>query len=396
MQTIKKRLSSLVYLVRPLMLMFVGIVVLSLGVASLFLWLYRGMQLPDVFYYLMLQFMPGPTRGIVLLVLGLGVLAAGIWHLSGVVVIRLQEGELAEGEVILGYRQAKRPPRIVVMSGGPGMLMLANLGEHVERLTCITPVQDPVEYYYRASSLFNTQNIYYVVPTPTPVKVFGQLDDGTRMNVMHINSVPGLAHHHVEDLILETEEIGKNGPLPVTRLAREAIKNADAIILGPGSLFESILPNFLIGELRTAVQQSKAAKIYICNLMTEPGLTAGFGVGEHIRQIKQFGGFTPDYVLVNVQRIDEDVRRVYADAHQAPVYLSPEEYEETTVLAEEGVSRRHVMVEDSVVIESDLASSVIQYTTKINQPEERMAVRVLRHDPQKLTNAIIKLLQRSS
>jgi len=216
MQTIKKRLSSLVYLVRPLMLMFVGIVVLSLGVASLFLWLYRGMQLPDVFYYLMLQFMPGPTRGIVLLVLGLGVLAAGIWHLSGVVVIRLQEGELAEGEVILGYRQAKRPPRIVVMSGGPGMLMLANLGEHVERLTCITPVQDPVEYYYRASSLFNTQNIYYVVPTPTPVKVFGQLDDGTRMNVMHINSVPGLAHHHVEDLILETEEIGKNGHLPVT------------------------------------------------------------------------------------------------------------------------------------------------------------------------------------
>jgi hypothetical protein len=396
MQTIKKRLSSLVYLVRPLMLMFVGIVVLSLGVASLFLWLYRGMQLPDVFYYLMLQFMPGPTRGIVLLVLGLGVLAAGIWHLSGVVVIRLQEGELAEGEVILGYRQAKRPPRVVVMSGGPGMLMLANLGEHVERLTCITPVQDPVEYYYRASSLFNTQNIYYVVPTPTPVKVFGQLDDGTRMNIMHINSVPGLAHHHVEDLILETEETGKNGHLPVTRLAREAIKNADAIILGPGSLFESILPNFLIDELRTAVQQSKAAKIYICNLMTEPGLTAGFGVGEHIRQIKQFGGFTPDYVLVNVQRIDEDVRRVYADAHQAPVYLSPEEYEETTVLAEEGVSRRHVMVEDSVVIESDLASSVIQYTTKINQPEDKMAVRVLRHDPQKLTNAILKLLQRSS
>lgn len=416
MRNITTRLSSLFLLVRPLMLTFAGIVLLSLGVTSLFIWAYRSVTMPEFFSYLILQFMPGPTRGILLLLLGGGVLAIGMWKLSGVVVFRLQ-GTLANNELILGYRHPRKLPRVVVLSGGAGMLIQANIADSVERLTCITPVQDAVEYYYRASSLFQEQHAYYVVPTPTAAKVYAELDDGTVKNVMRVNHDPLLEERYVVRLMLIPEHeiagiVGgdeqvaaylaqKNadstepltGNYPLTRLAREALREADAIIFGPGSLFESVLPNLLIDDLRLTIQESSARKIYICNLMTETGLTTGFSVADHIRQFKRYGGFSPDYVLVNVHRIDPDVRQLYVAAHQAPVTLSPEDYEETAVLTQEGVVKRRVVVEDSVVIEADLASSVIQYSASLDNPAERRAVRVLRHDHQKLKAAIMELLR---
>lgn len=139
---------------------------------------------------------------------------------------------------------------------------------------------------------------------------------------------------------------------------------------------------------------SHARKLYICSLMTEPGMTTGFGVGEHIRQIARFGGFTPDYVLVNAQRIDADVRRIYAAANQNPVFLSPEEYEETIVQATDRVTTRDVVVEGAIVIEADLASSVVQLTASLDNPGEGRTVRVLRHDPEKLIAAITEVLRR--
>jgi 2-phospho-L-lactate transferase/gluconeogenesis factor (CofD/UPF0052 family) len=421
MNTIKRRLSSLIYVIRPLAFTFVGVVLLSLGVALLFVWAYRNvipLPLPPVVFYLLLNFIPIQWRGLLLLGGGLAVLAVGIWKLSGVVVIPLNQQAPSSSELVLGYRKDGRQPRVAVLSGGAGMLILAALSDYVERLTCITPLQDPVEYYYRASSLFKSQNVYYVVPTPISAKVYAELDDSTLTNIMHVDHNPDLPERHVERLFLVTEQEMRGGEqssattgtpatdgaatnggtsgslaLPITRLAAEALKNADLIILGPGSLFESILPNLLIDELRTIVQQSKARKIYICNLMTEPGLTTGFSVGDHIRQIKRYGGFTPDFALVNVQRIESDVRQIYAASHQSPVQLTPEEYEETAVLVGDQVSHQRLVVEGCVVLEADLASSVIQYSASIDNPGERKAVRVLRHDAEKLKTAILELFR---
>ncbi len=159
-------------------------------------------------------------------------------------------------------------------------------------------------------------------------------------------------------------------------------------------MFESILPNLLIPDIRAAIKQSKARKIYICNLMTEPGLTTGFSVADHIRQIVRYGGFAPDYVLVNAQRIEPDVRQIYSAANQSPVYLAPEEYEETIVSATERVTTRDLVVEGAVVIETDLASSQLQLTASLDHPGERRTVRVLRHDPDKLAAAIMEILRR--
>lgn len=396
MRQILKRLSALSYLARPLTLTFVGVVLLSLGVAYFFIALYRDVNVPGFVYYLTLQFLPRWSRGILLGVLGLGALGLGIWQLSGVVVIPLHSAPTGEDELVLGYQRSTTPPRIAVLSGGPGMLILAGLGRQAARLTCVTPVQEPVEYYYRASSLFHFENVYYVAPTPSSIPVEVELDDGTWHDIMHnLSHDDLLAPRHVTGMRLLLPP-AQNGlaPLAITRLTLDAIAEADALILGPGSLFESILPNLLIPELREAVMASKARKIYICNLMTEPGLTTNFSVADHVRQIVRYGGFAPDYVLVNVQRIESEVREIYSAAHQSPVYLNPEEYEETIVSALDRVTTREVVVEGAVVIEADLASSQLQLTASLERPGERRTVRVLRHDPDKLAAAIMEILRR--
>ncbi|HEX9371716.1 MAG TPA: 2-phospho-L-lactate transferase CofD family protein [Roseiflexaceae bacterium] len=397
MQEIIKRLSSLRHLARPLALASIGIVLVSLGIAYFVIALYRVASLPEIFYYLTLQFLDRWVRGVVLTIAGLIVLAAGIWQLSGVVVIPLRAKPGGEDELVLGYRRATRHPRIVVLSGGAGLLILASLGRYASRLTCITPVQDPVEYYYRASSLYHFENVIFVPPTLAQLQVEVELDDGTRHNIKeNLSHDQRLAQRHVVSTFLVDSRLNGNGAGQHTifRQALDAIGQADAIVLGPGSLFESILPNLMISELSEAVRRSRARKIYICSLMTEPGLTSGFSVAEHIRQIVRYGGFAPDYVLVNAQRIDADVRRMYEAANQTPVYLNPEEYEETIVSKTDRVTARDVVVEGAVVIEADLASSVVQLTASLDHPGEGRTVRVLRHDPEKLAAAILEILRR--
>lgn len=397
MQSLTNRLSSLAYLARPLALTFVGLVLLSLGVAYFVIHLYRTATFPDVFWYLTLQFLDRPVRAVLLSGVGLLTLLLGMWQLGGLVVIPLNARGNRQGELVLGYRRAHGPPRIAVLSGGVGILVLASLGRHAERLTCITPVQDPVEYYYRAASLFNFENVIYVPPTKANLQVYVDLDDGTRCNIkQNIAHDERLSARHVVNISLGDGQTG-NGSVPsiqVFRQAIDALTEADLIILGPGSLFESILPNLLIPEVRETIKRSKARTIYICNLMTEPGLTTGFSVAEHIRQITRFGGLTPDYVLVNAQRIEPEIRQIYEAANQMPVYLNPEEYEETIVSMTNRVTARDVMVEGAVVIEADLASSVVQLTASLDHPGESRTVRVLRHDPDKLTTAIMGILER--
>tara|TARA_Y100001933_G_scaffold13840_1_gene12052 strand:- start:57 stop:650 length:594 start_codon:yes stop_codon:yes gene_type:complete len=74
---------------------------------------------------------------------------------------------------------------------------------------------------------------------------------------------------------------------PALPAAIESIKEADLIVLGPGSLFTSLLPNFLVPEIVEALLQSKSPKIYISNLMTQPGETDGLDVSQHIKSIER-------------------------------------------------------------------------------------------------------------
>mgnify|MGYP000455913941 CR=1 FL=1 len=75
--------------------------------------------------------------------------------------------------------------------------------------------------------------------------------------------------------------------------AVDAILHADAIILGPGSLYTSVLASLIVPGIRDAVVKSKAVKIYVCNVMTQPGETDGYGAYEHVETLVNHMGARP-------------------------------------------------------------------------------------------------------
>lgn len=96
--------------------------------------------------------------------------------------------------------------------------------------------------------------------------------------------------------------------VPAVPSAIEAIETADAIILGPGSLYTSIMPNLLVEGIAKALQRSKAIKIYICNVMTQPGETDGYTASMHAKAILDHAGKgVIDYVLVNSAPVPEEM-----------------------------------------------------------------------------------------
>lgn len=94
----------------------------------------------------------------------------------------------------------------------------------------------------------------------------------------------------------------------------QAIRDADAIILGPGSLYTSVIPNLLVEDIGRAVNRTKALKIYVSNIMTQPGETDSFSVKDHLKAIlKHAGQDIVDYVVVNTGKIDKDLEKKYRE-----------------------------------------------------------------------------------
>ena len=91
-----------------------------------------------------------------------------------------------------------------------------------------------------------------------------------------------------------------------------AIKDADAIIMGPGSLYTSIIPNLLVEDIVDAIEKSDAIKIYISNVMTQPGETDNFSVSDHIKTLMKYNGKNSiDYVIANNGTIPEEIKERY-------------------------------------------------------------------------------------
>lgn len=96
--------------------------------------------------------------------------------------------------------------------------------------------------------------------------------------------------------------------------ALQAIKDADAIVMGPGSLYTSVIPNLLVKGIVSEIKKSSAYKIYISNVMTQPGETDGFKVYDHIKVLKKYGGKDiVDCVIANNGSISDDMKKKYKD-----------------------------------------------------------------------------------
>jgi uncharacterized cofD-like protein len=152
---------------------------------------------------------------------------------------------------------------------------------------------------------------------------------------------------------------------PAFPAAVTALENADAILLGPGSLYTSILPNLLIPGIRQAMAKSKAPIILLLNLMTQPGETNGMMGPDHLAAIQRHGGAGLSItVLANSTPIPGHLLTHYAETASEPVAT------ERKILKKMGAR----VVEADVLAPGDL----------------------IRHDPEKLAGAVLDLLERTS
>lgn len=108
--------------------------------------------------------------------------------------------------------------------------------------------------------------------------------------------------------------------------AIESIKDADIIVLGPGSLYTSVIPNLLVNNIVGHICDSKAVKVYVPNVMTQPGETDGYTVANHVEAILDHS--RPDlldYIIANVEEIPEEVLEKYKEDGARPVILTNED-----------------------------------------------------------------------
>jgi uncharacterized cofD-like protein len=111
-------------------------------------------------------------------------------------------------------------------------------------------------------------------------------------------------------------------PLPVTPLpdAILAIKQADLIVISPGSLYTSVMPNLIVPEIEHALREARGKVVYVCNVMTQFGETTNYTAGDHIEAIhNHIGADIVSAIVVNNSQIEQDIQKNYAEEHAAPV-----------------------------------------------------------------------------
>ncbi|MEF8788186.1 MAG: uridine diphosphate-N-acetylglucosamine-binding protein YvcK [Planctomycetota bacterium] len=153
------------------------------------------------------------------------------------------------------------------------------------------------------SELLNIQG--KVLPaTVTDCHVGARLEDGSRVrgevDVRSLDSPP------IEEVFLDPEDCEA---LP--EVVHE-IRSADVIVLGPGSLYTSVIPNLLVPDIREALADSDATVCYVCNVVTQPGQTDGYNAADHYRAIREhLGEGIVDCMLLNRTRPEEDIMERY-------------------------------------------------------------------------------------
>lgn len=147
-----------------------------------------------------------------------------------------------------------------------------------------------------ASNLLRVEGAVYPV-TLDNVKLMAKLEDGS---IIHGETNIDIPKH---DGNLEIEQLWLEPTGRIYKKAREALMQADLIVLGPGDLYTSIIPNLLVNGMAETLRMSTAKKIYVANIMTKWGETHGFTVGDFVRTMEKYlGTGVLDYVFVNTKR----------------------------------------------------------------------------------------------
>ena len=347
---------------RWLLLLFFGVVGFALGLGLMMAFLYRSIHFTgvtsQVVYFSTLQFIPRVDRGVLLIGLGLVIVVGSLFKLSHSLLSVFLPNP--RGLVDMIYRQRKLPrgPRIVAIGGGTGLsILLRGLKEYTSNLTAIVTVADE---WARANPF--RQQLGFLAPADFRNCIVALSDEEplmARLFQYRFGEGSGLDGHSFGNLFIMAlthitgsferalREVGRvlavrGSILPSTldqvrispdlgielegepqtlaglprRTARKvrlepsgvvahpdalrAIIEADLLVLGPGSLYTSVLPNLLVPGVREAVRASRAIKVFVSNIATQVGDTEGLDVMQHVQVLHaHVGEGLFDYVVAN-------------------------------------------------------------------------------------------------
>jgi uncharacterized cofD-like protein len=188
------------------------------------------------------------------------------------------------------------------------------------------------------------------------VVLHAEMEDGT---VVSGESKIPFSGKRIHRVFLSPDDIK---PLPETILA---IRQADLIVIGPGSLYTSILPNLLVPKLGQEVCKAQGKKVYICNLMTQAGETHDFTASDHVQAIyDHMDDGAIDTILVNKENIPEDVQLRYHEELAKPVIYDIGRLEELGL----EVIQEEIVCDDDDVIRHD-AKKVAEILFKLIKDE---------------------------
>ena len=177
-------------------------------------------------------------------------------------------------------------------------------------LAALTEVTGDFTEAVRLSSEVLASKGHIYPATISDVHLVAELEDGS---VVHGETQIAASRTAIRRLRLEPEQC-----LPLPQVLR-ALRQADVITVGPGSLYTSILPDLLVSQVARVIGASHAVKIFISNLMTQPGETDGYTAQQHLETVKRYAPEIHfDFVVVNDRRISNEQAALYAaeDAYQ--------------------------------------------------------------------------------
>ena len=399
---------------RWLLLMMFGVALMGLGIAYFLRDAYSTYTFPSTVYYLTLQFIPRWARGL-LFVSGASIMILwGLWKLNSSLLSAFLDPARNESlvELVYNHRFLRRGPKIVAIGGGSGLsTLLRGLKEYTGNLTavvtvaddggstgrlrqelgiiapgdirkCITALADAeplmtrlFEYRFQEGEGLEGHsfgNLFIVAMS----EVTGNFEEAIRQTsrVLAVrgqilpstfSDVTLVAETEDEERILGEHNITQRGGRirrlyiqPENALANpeavRAILSADMIIVGPGSLYTSVLPNLLVPEVRQAFERSPALKVYVCNVATEHGETDAFGVADHYEVLEQHIGSGHFNVIFANSNVSASLPPQW---HSQPVVLN------------------RPVLNGARLIQTDLVSEENRY----------------RHDPKKLSDNLMRL-----
>jgi len=355
------------------------------------------------------------VSGIIILILGIKHMV----HSFIMAVIPSSKGtELVD--ILYQKKQLSRGPKIVTVGGGTGLsVLLSGLKEYTSNITAIVTVADDggssgrlrqqfdilppgdirnclvaladastlmrdlFQFRFDQSSELsghNFGNLFITVMTRLTGDFEKAIKETSKVLALRGQVIPStlnnvaLVAQHKDGTTTEGEDRIPKAHLPIDKVylrpgssvatpeAIKAIEEAQVIVLGPGSLYTSIIPNLLIKEITDSIVDSGAIKIYVCNAMTQPGETDGYSASDHIKAlIRHSHARILDYCILNTGEISKDTLKRYAQEDSYPVVNDTKKIE----------SMGYRIIEDDIIIAKD----------------------VVRHDPLKLAEVIISFIE---